>query len=82
MSSVEIEVAGPDFDTEIEIEADQLAAAQVVRTYAWNTARGVDASGAVELARETAEPAARRRRPRRAVPPTGDPTTAGTAGRR
>jgi hypothetical protein len=59
LKTVELETETPAFAVELAVTADQLADIRIVRAYAWDADRGVDALGAVELPRPEAEAAAR-----------------------
>jgi hypothetical protein len=62
LRTLELEISSSEFRTEIEIGRDELATARLVRAYAWDSSRRVDAAGAVELPREETEPAGRPQR--------------------
>ncbi len=55
LASESLATTAPEFAVDLEVSAEQLAAARVVRAYAWNAERGVDAVGALELEREESE---------------------------
>ncbi len=52
LHTVNARLDGFEFAVEIEAPAETLAATRVVRAYAWDTSRGIDAAGAVELSDE------------------------------
>ena len=47
---VETPLDGSTFSVDVDLSAEQQDAVKVVRAYAWNAARGIDAAGAVDLA--------------------------------
>ena len=55
VSTRSFETNSPEFAVELDVTAEELAAARLLRAYAWNTSRGVDALGAIELTQEQSE---------------------------
>lgn len=47
---------GFEFDLDVELSAEERDAVRVVRAYAWDAARGIDAAGAVELGGSLSQP--------------------------
>ncbi len=48
--STALRLEGPEFALDLETSAEELAAGRVVRAYAWDASRGIDALGVLELA--------------------------------
>ncbi len=48
--SASFDTAAPEFAVDLGVTAEELATARLLRAYAWNAERGVDAVGTVELA--------------------------------
>ncbi len=73
---------GPEFTVELEVTAEELAAASVARVYAWDVSRGIDAAAAVELPGKEARPERPRPPRRRRMPPEepAEPIPQATAG--
>ncbi len=63
-----LDLEAPEFAVDFELSAEELAGLKAVRAYAWNADRGVDAAGALVLAKDEAEA------PRRPARRRGGPT--------
>ncbi len=57
LSTSVLELAGHELSAELAPPPEQVAAVKIVRVYAWNQPRGVDALGAAEVATSDAVPA-------------------------
>ena len=55
VSTRSFETASPEFVVELDVTAEELASARLLRAYAWDASRGVDALGAMELAQGQSE---------------------------
>jgi hypothetical protein len=76
LRTVGLETSSPEFWADFEIGRDGLAAASIVRAYAWNASRGIDAIGAVKLLRGARERVGGGGRALRSnAPQAGDPRT-------
>ncbi len=63
LRSIAARLEGSAFAMTVEISSEELAAADVVRAYAWDVSRGIDAAGAVEIAAALSDGKPHRRAP-------------------